>query len=197
MLSEKAQKKYVFFEESNMKAVFDQPEAFEALVAAAGAAQQSGEPFAVPQDLPEGVECGVVHVSESISFVEVTPEEIDSDVVVIYYHGGGFIMEMGREHLVLCSVLAKGLKCRVIAPFYPCMPTATCDDTFAAALGAYQYVLDTYPGSRVVLMGDSSGGQVRLEVAEGLWHAFLLDALCDIPEVDLYVDKVLEAIGTC
>lgn len=307
MLSEAAQNKLKWFEEVGMKATFDDPQAYEGMVAAAGEKQQSGEPYQMPQGLPEDVSYEHVWTPADTLCIAVNPAEVDSDIVVVYYHGGGFVMDLDWVHLNLCAQLARNLKCRVVAPVYPCMPTATCDDTFAAALDAYRFVLDTYPGSRVVLMGDSAGGnlcitvaalakeqslpqpallvpyspfidlmgkteaacdcpvtddpliswygsrkiaqqwgapyeaasfppdpfyankenlapqfilvgerevlkagivefaaqveaagsQVRLEVGEGLWHAFLLDSGSGIPEVDRYFDEVLEAIKNC
>ncbi len=306
MLSENAQSKIKWFEEIKMKASFEDSEAYEQLVATARAQQESDEPFTLPQGLPEDVDYERLWTPSGVSCIGVTPREVSSDIVVVYYHGGGFIMELDFVHLCLCALLARRLKCRVIAPIYPCMPTATCDDTYAAALDAYRFVLQSNPDSRVVLMGDSAGGhlclavavlaqeqmlpqpallvpyspfidlvgtteervghvendvlidwygsrriaqqwgapyeptsfppdpfyarksglapmfilvgecevlkagiveyasqveaaggQVRLEIGEGLWHAFLLNAGCDIPEVDYYLDEVVDAIRNC
>lgn len=308
MLSAKAQAKIDWFVEADMKATFDNEDAFREAVESCREKQLSKTSYIMPEGLPQDVSYERRHGALGTECICVSPragEEL-SDLVIVYYHGGGFLFDLDFVHLNLCARLVKELNCRVVAPIYPCMPLAHCDETFSGALDAYNMALNQFPGSRFVLMGDSAGGHlcltvslmakeqmlpqprlmvpfspfidlmgtteeivghvendpliswmgsrkiarmwgepydplsfppdpfygpkdrlpslfllagsrevllagireyarqveeaggdVRLLVAEGLWHAFLLDQGCDIPEVEEALSQVLEAIRSC
>lgn len=87
------------------------------------------------------------------------------DVLVVYFHGGSFVVGDLDSHDGLCRRLALDTKCRFLAvdyrlaPEYP-FPAAADDatDVTREVIGR----LDEFaaPGSKVVVMGDSAGGQL-------------------------------------
>lgn len=116
------------------------------------------------------------------------------DQLVIYYHGGGFVMGSPRSHNTIATFLAQASGATVLsvdyrlAPEHPA-PTAH-DDSFEAvqwALGqGYQ------PGA-IALVGDSAGGNLALAVAIRMREAGMAPVGCLAlmsPALDLAGDGV-------
>lgn len=91
--------------------------------------------------------------------------------LVIYIHGGGWIAGGIETHAPICRVLASALGWRVLAVTYRCAPTHQYPAAALDVLAAYKHVaahgadfgLDA-AAPRVVLSGDSAGGQLMLEL---------------------------------
>lgn len=89
-----------------------------------------------------------------------------NDRLVIYYHGGGFIMGSPRSHNTIASFLAQASEATVLSVDYrlaPEHPTPTArEDSFAAVQWA---LAEGYPPGSIALAGDSAGGNLALSVA--------------------------------
>ena len=89
----------------------------------------------------------------------------DADRVVLYLHGGGYVLGSVQSHRVLLEVLAKAVNCRVAALNYRLAPEApfpaAVDDVIAAAThiraNAGQYGMDP---DKLAIGGDSAGGNL-------------------------------------
>ena len=91
--------------------------------------------------------------------VQVDPAGADSAHVVLYLHGGGYVMNTVDTHTKLAGGLAAAAGCRGLIFDYRMAP----EDPFPAAvddaLAAYKALLDEgIPASSIVISGDSAGG---------------------------------------
>jgi monoterpene epsilon-lactone hydrolase len=80
-------------------------------------------------------------------------------VVMLYLHGGGYVLGSMRTHRVMLAHLARASGCKVLGLDYRLAPEnpfpAPVDDTLAA----YRWLLaHGYDHRRIVLAGDSAGG---------------------------------------
>ncbi|QDA61371.1 alpha/beta hydrolase [Hymenobacter jejuensis] len=123
------------------------------------------------QFMPWGVHLEDVDV-EGITSEWIRPEAADARRVLLYLHGGGYVMGSLNTHRALIGSLAKrcGLTALAIdyrkAPEYP-FPAALQD-----ALTAYRWLLrEGYRAQDIVVAGDSAGGGLALALAIALRDA--------------------------
>jgi acetyl esterase len=79
---------------------------------------------------------------------------------IVYYHGGGWVIGTLDDWDAVCRALAVASGARLVSVDYRlapehCFPAAA-DDAFAALVGVAQQ----YPGSPIVVAGDSAGGNL-------------------------------------
>lgn len=88
------------------------------------------------------------------------------DRVIVYLHGGAFVVGGRYLHRQLMSQIAERTRASVIAVDYRQLPQHPVSASIADALDAYRYVLDSgVPASQVVVMGDSAGGYLTFQLA--------------------------------
>ncbi len=87
-----------------------------------------------------------------------------TDRIILYIHGGGFVVGSVKTRRMFTGYLAARLGCNVAAPEYRLAPEhpfpAAPQDCFAA----YRKLLEQYAPERIVLMGESAGGNLVLSV---------------------------------
>lgn len=107
---------------------------------------------------------------ESVDFGGVPSTRVSHDVngdgVLLYFHGGGYILGSSATHRGLTGHLAKATGVPVIVPDYRLAP----EHPFPAALddahAVYQALLDSgLAANRIALAGDSAGGGLSLALA--------------------------------
>ncbi|MFT5573266.1 MAG: monoterpene epsilon-lactone hydrolase [Cryomorphaceae bacterium] len=114
----------------------------------------------------------VASVKQSIGGIECTlvrPNKGgDAKRVILYLHGGGYVVGAPSGHLSIIAPLALQGDCLVVAPDYRLAPEhpfpAPQDDCLAVA----QAVQKAYPGSKLIIAGDSAGGALSLATEFGL-----------------------------
>jgi len=88
------------------------------------------------------------------------------DGVVLYLHGGGFIIGSADTHRGLTGHLARASQCLVVTPDYRLAPEhpfpAALDDVEAAYL---QLLAEGYEPGQIALAGDSAGGGLCVSLA--------------------------------
>ena len=95
-----------------------------------------------------------------------------SDVVLLYFHGGGFVFGSLRTHGTLIGALARAARARTLAPEYRLAPEHPAPAALEDALGAYRHLLaQQIPPERIVLAGDSAGGNLVLSTLLALRDA--------------------------
>jgi acetyl esterase/lipase len=88
------------------------------------------------------------------------------DRVIVYLHGGAFVVGGRFLHRSLMSRIAEQNRATVIAVDYRQLPHHPVSDSIEDGLDAYRHVLDSgVPASRVMIMGDSAGGYLTFQVA--------------------------------
>lgn len=112
--------------------------------------------------LPAGIEVSPVPIGNlSAEWIQPTPPV--NDTVMLYFHGGGYVMGSSRAHrgIVAKFVAGSGLAALVfdyrLAPEHP-FPAALDD-----SITAYQWLLaQGHPPSKIHFVGDSAGGGLCL-----------------------------------
>lgn len=97
---------------------------------------------------------------------EITPIGIDSELIILYLHGGAYYANINTQHWRLIEQLVLKTHARVIVPDYPLSPEADCEDVYHFMDELYKRLSVTYPGKRMVFMGDSAGGGIALGFAQ-------------------------------
>ena len=138
--------------------------------------------------LAEDITCEPVHVGEIPGEWVVAPGERDNRVV-LYLHGGGYVMGSINTHREMVSHISREAKARVLiinyrlAPEHP-FPAAVEDST-----AAFQWLLKegVSPG-RIVVAGDSAGGGLTVATLVALrdrGDPLPAAAVCLSPWVDM------------
>ena len=84
------------------------------------------------------------------------------DGAVLYLFGGGFVLGGPFEDVRFSAPLAAGLGLRVVAPYYPLAPEHPFPAAVDAATAVWRELLDTWPADRLVIAGESAGGNLAL-----------------------------------
>jgi monoterpene epsilon-lactone hydrolase len=93
----------------------------------------------------------------------VSPGAGPAAPVLVWLHGGGFVYGSVRTHGEMIAAAAIAAGARALAPEYRLAPEHPFPAALDDALAAYRSVLSSgVPASRVVLAGDSSGGNLAL-----------------------------------
>jgi acetyl esterase/lipase len=58
-----------------------------------------------------------------------TPKSGTYEKTIVYFHGGGYLMNLRKQHLNLIYKLMTSMNCRIILPDYPLAPKSTFDNT--------------------------------------------------------------------
>ncbi len=104
-----------------------------------------------------------------------------SEAVVLFLHGGGFILGGLDSHDSICAEMCAGSGYTVIAVDYRLAPEHLHPAQFDDALAAFRHVAATY-GQPVILCGDSAGGNLAAAVS---W-ATRGEDLCPAGQVLIY-----------
>jgi len=121
--------------------------------------------------------------------LRTTPKSgADSDRAVLFFHGGGYVFGSARMYRHLAGRIAKAAGVPVYQPDYRLAPEHPHPAAIDDGLGAYRAMLDRVAPERLVVGGDSAGGNLTLAVlqrarAEGLpmpAGAFLLSPWLDL-----------------
>jgi len=95
-------------------------------------------------------------------------ENEDSERILLYLHGGGYINRPTFFHFRFVDKLADDLNMDAHLPLYPLAPEHTAKDTYEAVTAYYEALLEKYPEKDIILMGDSAGGGLALGLTQTL-----------------------------
>ena len=90
----------------------------------------------------------------------------DPDRVIVYIHGGACIYQPVFFHWRFVHDLALRTHCQVLMPVYPKYPDYPCVDNMAVMMDYYERVITPMQAKKVVLMGDSFGGNVAMSMTQ-------------------------------
>jgi monoterpene epsilon-lactone hydrolase len=84
---------------------------------------------------------------------------VRDDAVILYFHGGGYVMGSLDTHQELMGRLSRSCDARVLGVDYRLAPEAPYPAAVEDAVKSYRWLLDQgVPSDRVMLAGDSAGG---------------------------------------
>lgn len=115
----------------------------------------------------------------------------DRHAVVLYLHGGAYLMGSAATHRHLCAALAGGSGARVMLPEYRLAPETRWPGAVEDALACYRALLETgYEAGRIAFAGDSAGGGLCFAALVAAREAGLPDPAC-IAAFSPWVDLTL------
>ncbi|MDO9353217.1 MAG: alpha/beta hydrolase [Solirubrobacteraceae bacterium] len=99
----------------------------------------------------------------------VAPRAAEHDVqdrVILYFHGGGFVVGSPRTHRNLVSRLSHVTATPIASVDYGMVPEASIQASRSDALAAYKGLIESgYPAETIIVAGDSAGGNLAAYVA--------------------------------
>ncbi len=84
---------------------------------------------------------------------------------MLYFHGGGFVRPMFKEHWPLVAEMVKVCGISVTVPLYPMVPEEPFAAQDALADAVYAGLAASHDPARIILNGDSAGGHMALALA--------------------------------
>lgn len=93
------------------------------------------------------------------------PENVSDDVIILYIHGGAFVTGSASASRAYSSMLAKYTGYRVISAEYRLSPECQFPDGIEDCYNILRVIRKKYPNSKVVLCGESAGGNLSLALA--------------------------------
>lgn len=93
-------------------------------------------------------------------------KDYGKDTVIVYLHGGACIYQPVFFHWRFVHDLAIRTHCQVLMPIYPKYPEYHCVDDMAVILDFYERYVMPMNAKRLVLMGDSFGGNLAMSVTQ-------------------------------
>ena len=101
--------------------------------------------------------------------LEFMPANLRFKRVLIWFHGGGYVVCSPRTHSAMLAEFARACQCRIIAPVYRLAPEHAGGAAFDDGLAACRAVLASgIAPADLVLAGDSAGGGLAAAVAAAL-----------------------------
>ena len=94
----------------------------------------------------------------------------DNQPLIIFFHGGGFVMGDLDSHDLLCRHLTKKSECKLIAVDYSLPPEYKFPCSLEDSINAVNYIFENneqikFDKKKVVVCGDSAGGNLALIIA--------------------------------
>lgn len=108
-------------------------------------------------------------VAAGSSAIWANPAGCDTERVLVYFHGGGFISGSKESHRKVAAHLAKAAGCRGLIPDYRLAPEHTFPAQLEDALALYDWLLTQgYQPSKIAFAGESAGGNIATAAALAL-----------------------------
>lgn len=151
--------------ESKAKDAFGVPEVLDSIMDKTQ--KMDGLPVTYDGDVPRDVSTRSLVTDSGTQLFELMPSgSSDSDLTMVFYHGGGFIMEIAEPHWNFCFELVRTLRCRIIVAIYPLAPVHTYEDAYIACYDAFSYASSLSDDSKLMLIGDSAGAHLAIAMAQ-------------------------------
>jgi epsilon-lactone hydrolase len=104
--------------------------------------------------------------------VWLDPKGADRNRVMLFLHGGGFVLGNINSHRKMVSRLAEAAGCRALMIEYGLAPENLFPTAVEDSVGAYRWLLsEGYEPANIALAGDSAGGSITVAVLVSLRDA--------------------------
>jgi acetyl esterase/lipase len=129
------------------------------------AMRQAYDAFAEHDPMPEDAGQSVISLA-GVDCLGVLPQGSSGDHVVLWFHGGGYVLGSSTSHRGFVSRIATVAKCAAVIPDYRLAPENAWPAAQDDCVGVYKAVLaEGVPASQIILGGDSAGGALALAAA--------------------------------
>lgn len=99
----------------------------------------------------------------------ITPKGSADDKVLLYFHGGAFVLGSIDSHSPMVAEFARACGCRALAVDYRLAPEHPFPAALEDCLASYKWlVLSGYRPEKIVLAGDSAGGNLTAAALVGI-----------------------------
>lgn len=100
------------------------------------------------------------------------PLDGNSDVTLFFVHGGAYVKNFMPEHFPAAAEIALAIgACICVLPEYSRAPIVDHHALFGSIERVYRQVVARWPDKKIVIMGDSAGGGIALNLAQRLVSA--------------------------
>lgn len=117
------------------------------------------------------------------------PPGADAARIIMYVHGGGYVIGSLKSHRATVAELARAAGCRALAVDYRLAPEHVYPAAVEDSIAAYNWLCSSgYEPDKIVIAGDSAGGGLTVGTLVGLKDAGLplpAAGVCISPWVDL------------
>lgn len=132
---------------------------------------------------------------------KISPQAADSNRLVLYLHGGGYIANITSYDWAFIDKLITKSGCTFLVPDYPIAPEHHCMDAHRFLDTVYDHILQSYPNRPLTLIGNSCGGGLALSFVQRLinynrplpsmliLNSPWLDVELDNPDIAYYESK--------
>ena len=103
--------------------------------------------------------------AEGQKVVTVHPKAGKGEWHIIYFHGGGYLMPMFKEHWPLIEAMVYATGASVTVPLYHVIPEHDYHPANKQADAVYEKIAAEWGDERIALCGDSAGGNMTLALA--------------------------------
>lgn len=117
--------------------------------------------------VPDGVTLEA-QVIDGVTCEVVRPSGVGLDRVVVYAHGGVYVMGSPRSHRTLTTQLADAARATLVGVDYRLAPEHPAPAALDDVVAVTRAVRNQWPSAGVGLAGDSAGGGLALAVAQAL-----------------------------
>lgn len=126
----------------------------------------------------------------SILKTKITQVEnnLESDKLLIYFHGGAFVSGPMQHHWDSIEVMSKNTKCNIWVCNYPKAPESKIEEISINIDSIYQKAISMYKSDNIILMGDSVGGTLSIALTQRL-----IQNKINLPSKIILISPVLDA----
>lgn len=125
------------------------------------------ERYALRMKLAKGVEFTSVNISPVPGEMHF-PENLQTNRIILYLHGGGYVSGSSKSHRYLASYIALATESKVLVIDYRLAPEHPFPAGLEDVIKTYKWLLrQGYSSQDIVIMGDSAGGGLAL--ASGIY----------------------------
>jgi acetyl esterase/lipase len=98
----------------------------------------------------------------------ISPIHRDSDDIILYLHGGGYVQNLTRSHWQMIREIGIQSGATLVVPDYPLLPVATCQGGIDFLDELYDNLFQCRESRNIIFMGDEAGGGLALGFAQQL-----------------------------
>ena len=97
--------------------------------------------------------------------VTLHPKSGRAEWHMLYFHGGGFVLPMFKEHWPLAQAMVDQHGVSISLPLYEVVPESPYTRQDELADAAFAKIAETHNPAKIILNGDSAGGHMALNLA--------------------------------